>query len=157
MFKYFLVALLALLPVFNAQAEDEIMIPVLKAAMGPGQIIGEQDLDWIEMSEKRANKYIASDIRHLIGKTPKRFIKAKKPIRKNAVKDPVLVERKNLITIVLRSPQMLLTAQGQAMEDGAKGDVIRVMNINSRKIIAGRVISPNRVDVVLANQLALHE
>ncbi len=160
MLKYISRVFLILLftfPAFAVESEEMILVPVLKEAMGPGQIIQQSDVDLIDLPASKINKYTIAEIDQLVGKTPKRFLKANETIRHREVKDPIMVERKNLVTIVLKSSRMLLTAQGQAMESGAEGDVIRVMNINSRKVVAGRIVSANRVDVVLSNQLALHE
>jgi flagella basal body P-ring formation protein FlgA len=51
---------------------------------------------------------------------------------------------------------MTLTAQGRASEDGAKGDTIRVLNMQSKKMIEGVVVGPDRVRVDLAPRLALN-
>jgi flagella basal body P-ring formation protein FlgA len=37
--------------------------------------------------------------------------------------------------MILESPGLLLTAKGQALEDGAKGETIRIMNTQSNRTI----------------------
>ncbi len=61
--------------------------------------------------------------------------------------DPVVVAKGSLVTIVLKTPTMILTAQGRAVEDGGRGDVIRVMNTRSKKIVEGVVSRPGTVSV----------
>jgi flagella basal body P-ring formation protein FlgA len=64
---------------------------------------------------------------------------------------PVLVAKGKLVTLTLKNRHMLITAQGRALENGAKGDVIRVTNTRSRQTVQGVVIAPNQVSMQLSN------
>ncbi len=44
---------------------------------------------------------------------------------------------------------MLLTATGLAHSDGKIDDLIRVQNLNSNKVVFGRVAGPGIVEVIL--------
>jgi flagella basal body P-ring formation protein FlgA len=57
------------------------------------------------------------------------------------------VTKGNLVTIEMRNAGMSLSTQGKALEEGSLGDVIRVTNISSNKIIEAKVNGTNRVDV----------
>jgi flagellar basal body P-ring formation protein FlgA len=60
------------------------------------------------------------------------------------------------VTIILQTPHMVLTVQGRASEDGAKGDTIRLLNLQSKKAIEGVVVGPDLVRVDTAPRLALN-
>jgi len=49
---------------------------------------------------------------------------------------------------------MTLTAQGKAEEDGSRGDVIRVRNLQSNKTIEATITGPDSVAVNLGPRLA---
>ena len=49
--------------------------------------------------------------------------------------------------MVLDSPGIALTARGQAMEPGAIGERIRILNPASRAVVEAEVIGPDRVRV----------
>jgi flagella basal body P-ring formation protein FlgA len=51
------------------------------------------------------------------------------------VRAPVLVTKGAAVTMVLESPGLLLTVKGQALEDGAKGETIRIMNTQSSRTV----------------------
>ncbi|MGY9002469.1 MAG: flagellar basal body P-ring formation chaperone FlgA [Rhodospirillales bacterium] len=53
-------------------------------------------------------------------------------------------------------PGMSLSAQGKALEDGAKGDTVRVHNIRSKNIVEGVVTGDGKVRVQIAKRLALN-
>ena len=58
-----------------------------------------------------------------------------------------MVAKGATVLMVLDSPGIALTAQGQAMETGAIGERIRVMNPTSRAVVEAEVIGADRVRV----------
>jgi flagella basal body P-ring formation protein FlgA len=58
------------------------------------------------------------------------------------------VARNDSVTITFSVPGIMLTARGQALEPGAQGDVINVVNIQSKKTIRATVAGPGHVTVV---------
>ncbi|MBO6521456.1 MAG: flagellar basal body P-ring formation protein FlgA [Rhodospirillales bacterium] len=83
-------------------------------------------------------------------------IRAGYPIRNNDVTRPVLVEKNSLVTIIHQVPNMILTAQGKAMQDGADGDIVQIKNGRSNQIVEAEVIGPGRVAVKsLSQQLSM--
>jgi flagella basal body P-ring formation protein FlgA len=42
---------------------------------------------------------------------------------------------------------MLLQTNGQAMEDGARGEVVRILNLKSRKTLQGIVTGDGEVEI----------
>ncbi len=61
---------------------------------------------------------------------------------------PMVVARGAPVTMELDSPGLTLTAQGVAMDSGAMGDQVRVLNPASRAMVTVAVIGPGRVRVV---------
>jgi flagella basal body P-ring formation protein FlgA len=49
--------------------------------------------------------------------------------------------------MVLQTQNMYLSTQGKAVQDGAKGEVIRVQNLESNRIVEATVIGTNQVAV----------
>lgn len=68
----------------------------------------------------------------------------------------MLVEKNSLVTIIHQVPNMILTAQGKAMQDGADGDIVQIKNGRSNQIVEAEVIGPGRVAVKsLSQQLSM--
>ena len=66
---------------------------------------------------------------------------------KRDLQPPVLVERGDKVTLVYKVPGMTLTAQGQAIAQGGKGDVVDIINLQSRRTVSATVVSRGRVVV----------
>ncbi len=138
----------------TGRVHELITVPVLTVRKGRNEIIGRADIEWLEMRKKRIRRDTILDAKLLIGKAARSLIREGRPITRRAVRRPVMVAKGSMVTINLASPFMRLTAQGRALRNGGRGDVIRVINTRSNKIIEARVDGPDNVSVRLASRLA---
>ncbi len=69
-------------------------------------------------------------------------------IRKSDIRLPYLVKQGHLVRIYARRGKMVITAIGKALDAGRKGELVRVINIDSNKPIQGRVIEQSSVEVL---------
>ncbi len=123
-------------------------IPVLVHAMGRGEVIGEADIQWVDVREEVVRRDVISNPRMLIGLEPRYQLRPGVPVRTNEVQKSVVVGKNSSVTIVLRSKFMTLTAQGRAIEDGSVGDVVRVTNVQSKQTVDAKVEGPGQVSVM---------
>ncbi len=65
----------------------------------------------------------------------------------NALKRPTLVKRGEQVQVVAQSGGIRVSSKGTALEDGARGDRIRIKNMTSKRVIQARVVAANRVTV----------
>jgi flagella basal body P-ring formation protein FlgA len=63
---------------------------------------------------------------------------------------PQMVHRDDSVTLVYEVPGILLTTRGKALEAGAEGDVINVLNVQSKRTVQGTVTGPNRVSILVS-------
>lgn len=131
-------------------------VPVLARRVMSGEIIGKGDIKWIKVRSSRLQRDIILNAGDLIGKSPHRGLRADIPVRTSEVRRPLMVSKRSLVTIVLRAPSMLLMSQGRALEQGSKGDTIRVINTQSNKVIEAEIIGPGRVTVRILDALAMN-
>ena len=60
---------------------------------------------------------------------------------------PNLVQRNETVTLVYEAPGMVLTIRGKANDSGTEGDVIGVLNEQTKRVAHGVIIGPGRVAV----------
>jgi flagella basal body P-ring formation protein FlgA len=130
-------------------------VPVLSARMKPGSIIRKHHIKWIKVRAERLQRDIILDDKNLIGMASKRGLLSEKPLRNSDVRRPVLVPKNSLVTLELSIPGMSLSAQGKALENGAKGDTVRVHNIRSKNIVEGVVIGDGKVRIHISKRIAM--
>lgn len=127
--------------------ERIVSVPVLKNNMQNGDIINAYDLDWVDVAAKDIQHDIILNEEDMIGMTPRRMATAGKPIRAKELQAPQLVSRGDNVTIILQNNKMTLTTHGKALQNGAKGDMIRVVNTGSNRSIEAFVTGDQVVSV----------
>jgi flagella basal body P-ring formation protein FlgA len=60
---------------------------------------------------------------------------------------PQVVQRNEAVTITYEVPGIMLTVRGKALEAGAVGDVVGVLNIQSNRTVQATVLAPGRVSI----------
>lgn len=84
----------------------------------------------------------------------RRPLRANSMVRHSDLQRPVAIKRGSLVTMVVATDRITLTAQGQALEDGGIGDRIRVTNTSSNSTVIGIVQSPREVRVMSGTRVA---
>jgi flagellar basal body P-ring formation protein FlgA len=140
----------------SGKVHDTTTVPVLRRTVSPGEVIRKDDVEMVRIREDRAGPDIIADPQRLIGTTPRFRLRAHEPVRESDTRPPIVVARNSTVTIMLQTGALTLTAQGRASEDGAKGDTIRVVNLQSKKTIEAVVSGPDRVTIYPGNHLAVN-
>jgi len=122
-------------------------IPVLKSPLRPGDIISKDDIDYVDMRSVDISSAMVTEAANLIGQTPRHGINVMKPVVLSDIQMPIIVRKGDLVTMVLKSNALSLTAQGKAMENGAAGDAIHVMNSTSKQVIDAIVTGAQTVSI----------
>lgn len=122
-------------------------VPILNRTFKTGNVIARNDIDFIHLRTNALKHNIVLSEDELIGMTPRRIILAGEPIRDNEIQAPQIVERGELVTMVFDRGGLSLTAQGKALQSGAKGDVIRVVNASSSKTLQATITGQKEVAV----------
>ncbi len=129
------------------QIERMVRVPVLRETLKHGEVIGINDLDYVDMPQKSVQPDLVIDADDLTGLTPRRMIMAGKPVLANDLMRPQLVERGDQITIYFKQGALVLSAKGKALQSGAQGDLVRVNNTNSNKTLTAQVSGSREVIV----------
>ena len=124
-----------------------IQIPVIRSALRNGDIIGETDIDWIVIPEKKIQRDLVMKSDTLVGMTPRRSLLAGKPVLEGDLERPQIVTRGEIVTVIYKDGPMRLSAKGKALQNGAKGDAIRISNVNSNRTLQGFVTNTKEVTV----------
>jgi flagella basal body P-ring formation protein FlgA len=128
-------------------------VPVLAHRLESGTTVGVADLDWISIPEDRSQSII-TNAEALIGHELRRDTDGGQPIRERDVMPPRLVTRGALVTMMIETPLMTVTAQGRALQDGKIGDVVRVTNTQSQRMVEGTVEAAGVVRIMTAQRIA---
>lgn len=122
-------------------------VPVLARRMLAGEVIAERDIQWIQVRSDRLSRDAITSAKELVGRTPRHGLRAGVPVLTAEVRLPILVERNGIVTIVFKRPNMTLTAQGRALDEGGEGETVRVANTLTKTVLDAEVSGPATVVV----------
>lgn len=86
-----------------------------------------------------------------IGQEARVSIYAGKPVKIGDVGPPTLVQRNQMVTLIYLTGGLSISTEGRALDRGAEGEVLRVMNLGSKNTVSGRVGPDGTVYVGLEN------
>jgi flagella basal body P-ring formation protein FlgA len=132
-----------------------VNIPTLNKNFKRNDVIKKDDIEWIKVRSHKLRNGVLQDDEEIIGMAAKRRITSNTPLISNYLQRPKLVNKGDLVTISLTSQGLQLTTRGRAQDSGSKGDIIRIKNNKSKKIIEAKVIGEDMVIVNLFNRIAL--
>lgn len=112
------------------------------------EIFTEDSLRYERMDTGRISAGFVTDTSKIIGRMARRAITPGMVILDSMVNKPMLVKRGNVVVLVALLGNLEVTASGQAMQDGYEGQLIRIKNASSNKIVLGKVVDKNRVQVL---------
>ncbi|MGK2284481.1 flagellar basal body P-ring formation chaperone FlgA [Pedomonas sp. V897] len=133
------------LPAETAGAPGTVEIAVVANRIAAGEVITEADLEIQAVDARRARG--ALTLAEIAGLEARRPLTPGTPVRSHDVQQPKLIKKGQAVTMVVSHGGLTIAARGKALEDGGKGDIVRVQNIASQKIIQGEVTASGIVSV----------
>jgi flagellar basal body P-ring formation protein FlgA len=129
----------------QGRAQGLIELPVLARSVAAGERIAAADLEWIRVAPDRLRPTSLTDAGQLVGSEARRALQPGRVLSGRDLQRSRLVVRGRPVQLVYTRPGLQLRALGVAHADGALGDVVRVVNLDSRQQLQGVVIGPDQV------------
>ena len=120
---------------------------VLTRSLQRGEVIRQPDIAIERHPRAEVSKDGVAQLAHVTGLAVRRPLRAGHALRHADVMKPELVQRDATVTLIYEVPGILLTIRGKAMEAGAEGAVIGVLNLQSKRTVHGTVTGPGQVAV----------
>jgi len=109
-----------------------------------GHIIEQGD---IKLSPE-GSPHSSAIMNRYIGQQMRRTVYAGARLSANHVDRPVLVRRNKRVNMIYRLGRLEMTASGRAMDEGGAGDIITVMNLESKLRVQGEVLADGSIEVI---------
>ena len=128
----------------NKEIPKNNMIIVSKKSLKKGQIIEKNDLGFKSV-KKNIGADIFYNIEDLVGRKLKQNISLGFPIRSRHLQLDWVINKGDKIDIIQSIGTVFISASGVALENGQKGEKIRVMNLSSEKNLVAWVLNEKKV------------
>jgi flagella basal body P-ring formation protein FlgA len=123
----------------------ETLVPVRPLARGEALRAADFTLERRPRAEAGADP--VRDMKVALAMVPRRALRPGQPLRTVDLTKPDRVVRNETVTIVYEIPGVTLTVRGKALESGAEGDTVSVVNVQSKRTVSATVTGPGRVSV----------
>ena len=131
---------------YGGYAVETLPVAVTLRPLARGEVVRAADVT-IERRPKADFREGASAATDPTGLALRHQVRAGQPLRASDLMRPEIVQRNEPVTLIYEAPGLTLTMRGKALDPGAQGDVISVLNSQSRRTVQGTVIGPARVAV----------
>jgi flagellar basal body P-ring formation protein FlgA len=131
---------------FTGTAVETVEAAVLTRNVERNEIVKSSDV----VVERRPKAEVGTDAalrERAVGMQTRRQLRAGHAIKTADLAKPDLVQRDQNVTLIYEAPGIHLTMRGKALDNGTEGDVVSVMNLQSKRTISGTVTGRGQVTI----------
>jgi flagella basal body P-ring formation protein FlgA len=137
---------LALCCALPALAQEVVLIP--KRVIYPGETVSADALKEVTLKPgKQAPEAVAVTLAELEGKVAKRTLLTGRYIPLSSLREAYLVEKGAAVEVMFVSGALTISASAVTLESGSAGDLVKVRNVDSGKILTGIVMADGSIRV----------
>lgn len=138
---------------FTGTAIETVEVAVLTRDIDRADLLKSSDVALERRPKAEVTGEPASRDRS-IGMQLRRPMRSGTPIRVADIVKPDFVSRDQSVTVIYQVPGIYLTTRGKAIESGAEGDTVSVLNLQTKRTLTGVVTGRGQVTVQGASQSA---
>jgi flagella basal body P-ring formation protein FlgA len=134
---------------FTGSAIETIEAAVLARNVERGDVLKSSDV----VIERRPKVEVGADAAardNALGMQARRQLRAGQALKTADLAKPDLVQRDQSVTLIYEAAGVYLTMRGKALENGTEGDVVNVMNLQSKRSVSGMVTGRGQVSIAVA-------
>jgi flagella basal body P-ring formation protein FlgA len=134
---------------FTGTAVETVDAAVLARGVERNEVLKSSDV----VIERRPKAEVGNDVAgrdNAVGMQARRQLRAGQALRVADLTKPDLVTRDQNVTLIYESSGLYLTIRGKALEGGTEGDVVNVLNLQSKRTVSGIVVGRGQVSVAIA-------
>ena len=130
---------------YVARGSISAKVVVAAADTAAGQTLDAGDLA-LERRDVTSAGEAFWDIEQAVGKASRRALRKGQIVARRWLVEPILVKRGAPVSIVARNTGVEVHSPGEALDTGRRGDIVRVRNTRTGRIIRARVVDEGTVD-----------
>jgi flagella basal body P-ring formation protein FlgA len=136
---------------FTGTAIETVEVAVLTRDIDRADLLKSSDVA-LERRPKAEVPGEAASRERTVGMQLRRPMRAGTPIRVADIVKPDFVSRDQSVTVIYQVPGIHLTTRGKAIESGAEGDTVSVINLQTKRTLTGTVTGRGQITVQGASQ-----
>jgi len=135
----------------SGRAVETMAVPVLSRPIDRRDVIHASDVTVVRIDKRRVPGSAVIDAGDLVDMAAKRPLRAGEILSPADIEPPRVILRGDLVTLQYSRPGLTLSARGRALGDGARGDLVSVLNEQSKRTIQGVVTGAGIIEVTASS------
>jgi len=131
---------------FDVKLYNQVV--VVNNQISLGEILTTDNVRYERMEIGRLGPGYSTNLSKVLGLAARRSLTPGMVVIDSMMTKPLLIKQGNMVNIAAYMGSMEVIAAGKAMQDGCAGQLIRVQNINSARIIFAKVLDESTVQVL---------
>ena len=134
---------------FTGTAVETVEAAVLARNIERNEVIKSSDV----VVERRPKAEVGADVAardRAVGMQARRQLRTGQALKAADLAKPDLVQRDQPVTLIYEATGLYLTVRGKALDGGTEGDVVNVLNLQSKRTVTGTVIGRGQVAISVA-------
>src|ERR1043165_6717902 len=140
---------------YTGTAIETVEAAVATHALARGDLIKQSDIAIDRRPKAEFASEAPASIAGIVGLAARGNIRAGQGLRTSDLMKAEVVKKNEMVLLHYEAPGMVLTMRGQALEPGAEGDLVNVLNIQSKRTIQGVITGRGRISIPGANKTRL--
>ena len=132
---------------YTGTAIETVEAAVPTRALNRGDIVKASDFAVERRPKSEFTSEPPASAAEIAGLAARRSLRVGQPLRNADLMKPEIVKKNDMVLLHYAVPGIVLTMRGQAQDSGTEGDIVNVLNVNSKRVIQGIVTGPGRVTI----------
>ncbi len=131
---------------FTGTAIETVEAAVLARGVERNEVIKSSDV----VVERRPKAEVGGDVAsrdRAVGMQARKQLRLGQALKVADLAKPDLVQRDQSVTLIYEAVGLYLTIRGKALEGGTEGDVVSVLNLQSKRTVSGVVVGRGQVSI----------
>ena len=131
----------------SGTAFETVEVATLARPLARGDVVRASDVVMERRPKSDVNGDIAETADSIVGMALRRASRAGQLVRMTDLMRPELVARNETVIAIFEAPGIMLTSRAKALESGTEGDLISVLNLQSKRTVQATVTGQGTVTV----------
>jgi flagella basal body P-ring formation protein FlgA len=134
---------------FTGSAIETVEAAVLTRNVERNEVLKSSDI----VTERRPKAEVGADAAardRALGMQMRKQMRSGQAVKTTDLAKPDLVQRDQNVTLIYETAGLYLTVGGKALDGGTQGDVVNVLNLQSKRTVSAVVVGRNQVAIAVA-------
>jgi len=133
---------------YTGAAVETVEVAVPSRPLARGELIKATDIAIERRPRSEFSNEPPAPVTETLGRAARRALRAGQALRNADLMKPELVQRGEMVTLHYEVPGIAITMRGKALESGAEGDTVNVLNEQTKRTLQGTVTSAGHVTMI---------